>query len=793
MRKSFYFFIALMFITIMINAQPIISNAIPNDNNIGMYEKFELTVDLTANYTNPYDYSEFNLTAIFTSPSGTKDTVDGFYCQEYTITNPVNGTIATNGSPIWKIRFSPTEVGSWQYNVFCTDNNGVSNVLTQSFSCIPSTLKGFIRKSNGNYMKFDDNSQYFPIGTNYCWWNSNPIVDYRTWIDSLTNYGGNLIRIWMASWSFALEWNNTGLGNYSNNQDRAFYLDWLLDYSKQKDVYIELCLNNHGQVSTITNPEWQSNPYNSVNGGPCLNTWDFFTNTSAKTYYKNRLRYIIARWGYSPNIFSWEKFNEVEWTDDFASHANEITQWTNEMATYIKEKDVNNHLISTSYAKEENDPYTWNLPIIDYTQTHYYEESPELEKIINSGTTNYINNFSKPTKNGEFGLNGDPNYMSTHDSSGICLHNVIWNTAFSGAFGTGMSWWWDNYIHPNQIYLHYKPLSDYFSTINLLSNNFTTINPTCQSDSNTTLNIIPLYLDWNTSPSNNFIVSNQGEITPNTNELGKFLFGNSWNTQYRNPPTFHVNYQNNGVFKVKTGQNTGTSPTIEIWLDGNLILNQPANTNSTYSINIPAGSHSILVDNKGTDWIEISEFNFENYIPQIKSTALASPSMVFGWVHNRNYNWKYIYDNGNPTIVQNGKIIINNLNDGVYSIDWTNCETGNLISTVSDTSVGGVMEITCPDIQWDFAYKIYFNQPLSVSSTKHDNTTLIYPNPVGNLLFIKESNVSSTVSIFDISGKMVLNQRIVNNSIDVENLESGIYFLKIETNNSFNTYKFVKQ
>ena len=75
--------------------------------------------------------------------------------------------------------------------------------------------------------------------------------------------------------------------------------------------------NNHGQVSTGVNPEWNDNPYNAANGGPATNTWDFFTNATAINLHKNRLRYIIARYGYAQSIQSWELFNEIDWTDQF--------------------------------------------------------------------------------------------------------------------------------------------------------------------------------------------------------------------------------------------------------------------------------------------------------------------------------------------------------------------------------------------------------------------------------------------------------------------------------------------
>ena len=49
------------------------------------------------NYTNPYDFTVGNggalLRATFTSPSGVVKTIDGFYVQEYSVTNISNGSL----------------------------------------------------------------------------------------------------------------------------------------------------------------------------------------------------------------------------------------------------------------------------------------------------------------------------------------------------------------------------------------------------------------------------------------------------------------------------------------------------------------------------------------------------------------------------------------------------------------------------------------------------------------------------------------------------------------------------
>src|SRR3990170_3716579 len=46
---------------------------------IGLYEKFELNIDLRATFSNPFDPEEVDLWAEFTAPSGKVQKIWGFY------------------------------------------------------------------------------------------------------------------------------------------------------------------------------------------------------------------------------------------------------------------------------------------------------------------------------------------------------------------------------------------------------------------------------------------------------------------------------------------------------------------------------------------------------------------------------------------------------------------------------------------------------------------------------------------------------------------------------------------
>jgi len=111
---------------------PSILSVRSDSGQIGLYEKFELQIDLDASYANPFDPGEIDLTVEFTAPSGKKWNVWGFY-------NPSNWT------SLWMARFSPTEKGTWRYVVKVTDSEGTGQSRTGSFTAVDSVHHGFVK------------------------------------------------------------------------------------------------------------------------------------------------------------------------------------------------------------------------------------------------------------------------------------------------------------------------------------------------------------------------------------------------------------------------------------------------------------------------------------------------------------------------------------------------------------------------------------------------------------------------------------------------------------------------
>ena len=93
---------------------------------------------------------------------------------------------------------------------------------------------------------------------------------------------------------------------------------------------------------------------------------------------------------------------------------------------------------------------------------------------------------------------------------------------------------------------------------------------------------------------------------------------------------------------------------------------------------------------------------------------------------------------------------------------------------------------------WNY-YEIIGFSPTFVSEV-HNEDLNIYPNPVNDRLYIETEGVIKEIVVYDIYGRR---QTIGNGEqsldIDVSCLNSGIYFVKIKTNNGTITKRFVKQ
>jgi hypothetical protein len=73
------------------------------------------------------------------------------------------------------------------------------------------------------------------------------------------------------------------------------------------------------------------------------------------------------------------------------------------------------------------------------------------------------------------------------------------------------------------------------------------------------------------------------------------------------------------------------------------------------------------------------------------------------------------------------------------------------------------------------------------------STISIYPNPANKILYIGGLKEDVNVTIIDLIGKIVINKVAINQQLDISNLPSGIYMVRIGASSGIIPRKFIKQ
>ena len=414
-----------------------------NDHAVPQYGRWELNAILDRIYDNPFDPSQIRVEAELSAPSGARRVVPGYFVRQ---------VASSDSADQWQIRFSPDELGRWTGAVVITAGAQVHRFDPIECVCLPAIDAGPIRVARpaATYFEHANGAGYYPIGHNVAW---GSLREFELQFEAMARHGENWSRVWLAPWDLELEWSpahgGLGLGRY--NLSRAEKLDQIFALAERYGIYVQLVLHNHGRLSTSVNAEWDRNPYNAALGGPCHRPADFFTDEQARALTKQRLRYLVARWGASSNLLAWELFNEVNFTNQPDRRVE--TAWHQEMARELKAVDPQHHLVTTSYYGLPNGE-TYQLPEIDYTQFHLYTESI-VETIVEQAAA--FSAFGKPYFMAEFGRSTEPG-QDDQDTTGRFLHTGLWAQFFTPTAGDAMPWWWDTWIRPRDLFYRFAML-----------------------------------------------------------------------------------------------------------------------------------------------------------------------------------------------------------------------------------------------------------------------------------------------------------------------------------------------
>lgn len=158
------------------------------------------------------------------------------------------------------------------------------------------------------------------------------------------------------------------------------------------------------------------------------------------------------------------------------------------------------------------------------------------------------------------------------------------------------------------------------------------------------------------------------------------------------------------------------------------------------------------------------------------------------------------WDGKNVVGATNGNIVA----DGVYKVTiestWNHGTTGGTIRSFSFTK-GPIADIQSPVADANFT-GISLNwtpDPLAVSSFSDKPVAIVYPNPSNGIFKLDLKTEIDNIKVFDSLGKEVYNQKIDSQksesikTIDLSNLENGIYVISITNDKGSTNYEVSKK
>ena len=428
---------------------PEIINIRQRPDTAGLYEKFEISFNLKAEFVNPFDPDEIDITALFISPTGKKWNIHGFY--DYS-----QGTL-------WKIRFSPDETGKWSYNISVRDKNGQITNNSRTFIAVKSAKKGpLLIAGNKRYLKHSDGSDFYGVGL----WYNDSYTEFNKGsvkaaeLDNLKTLGVNFIGTFITP----LETWASGLGRY--DQNICGRLDELIGMCEERDMLLSLNLWFHSYLSETVwgggNIRWYTNPYQQVTS--CK---DFYRSEAAWKYQEKLYRYFIARWGYSRALAIWFIVDEINGTDGWVSGDSlAASAWANKVHSYFKTNDPYNHPTTGTRSGGIEEFWHQGYQNLDLAGREIYEAqgfqintTGTLDSAsVNPLTSSYFNyaqeirklwnGYEKPAIIGETGWDHTffepamPGYLAQY-------HNALWVSLTTGCAMTPFWWAYSRFLNDN--------------------------------------------------------------------------------------------------------------------------------------------------------------------------------------------------------------------------------------------------------------------------------------------------------------------------------------------------------
>ena len=698
-----------------------ITEIVINSERIGLYEKFEISFKLDGKWMNPFDPEQVRIDAFFTTPEGKILTIPGFFYQEFYVN--AQNQVEKVGDPVWKVRFAPSIPGRYSYFIRAANQGQEIRIPAEEFICESyNTNRGFVKvsKSNSLYFDFTDGTPFFGIGMDRIQGDEGNC--YQRFSDS----GGNFNRLFLTNGKVDIQEitrdpdrPDRGLGKI--NLENSWNLDKLLELGETLGIYHMLTLTNQYNF----NRQWKIHTFNKANGGILDSKNEYFTNEEAMQYFERYLRYLVARWGYSTAVFSWDLWNEYS---AMGIEVEVAIPWHVRMAHYLDSLDIFDHIIHTNDGLFNGSDKMHSLPEMEIVSTNTYA-TKDIAYLASVWTRRMIGTIQKPYVLTEYGMghNPPPGGYGVMDPERRMVHNGLWSPLMNGSAATGMPWearWLNDSIFFTYIQAIHKiadnvPFSKRrWEPVEISSFYFKNPHPDYYADVIVEGWPGNFRLDRENIPEV-FQIDEYGRVR-NQESLTAILTGKQEKAdRATREVSFQVNYPVDGQFLVFVTEirDEEPSPQLRVIVDGKKVLQKdllplpsenyyPVMYNQYYPVDIPEGSHIITVSNSGGGRI-VTSFELKNFLlkngPDLNVQGIRTHDYILLWLKNQKFTVLHEMVDIPSQKQPEGILELLQVPDGTWLAEWVNTLTAETIRKELVQVRNGNLLLPTPEVEKSIA------------------------------------------------------------------------------------------
>lgn len=329
------------------------------------------------------------------------------------------------------------------------------------------------------YFELTDGRPFIPIGLNMIAprgrSEQEALECIEKWIKSLSENGGNYIRIWLSHNFFDVEHELSG----EYDEAKAKRIDTVLNTARRYDVRIKMTIE-HFRHFFGDRQKWAAKPIHHISkGGPAKSIDDFFQGERSREQFRKKLDWYANRYGGDPIIFAWELWNEMD-----TVRGKGYMEWTELMLGELRKRFPKNMVTQSlgsfdHNSKRERYQRICLMQANDFGNVHrYLDLGAALEvckgpvDILAADAVRELLAFEseKPILLAESGAveprHTGPFKLYKKDKSGIILHDVTFAPFFAGAAGTGQIWHWDQYVAANNLWFQFGRFAEAIRGVN---------------------------------------------------------------------------------------------------------------------------------------------------------------------------------------------------------------------------------------------------------------------------------------------------------------------------------------